>query len=114
MTGSSWNCYTWGMLQIKRVQIDDIIQDPDNVRLHPDENLEAIRRSLQRFGQAQPIVVDKKTRVIIGGNGLHQVMKSLGWSECDIVEYDAKTDAEKRALAIALNKVGETSKQIRY
>lgn len=98
------------MLKIRRVNIDDIHQDPENVRLHPEENLDAIRRSLERFGQAQPIVIDKRTGVIIGGNGLHQAMKSLGWTECDVVEYEAKTDAEKRALAIALNRVGETSK----
>ena len=74
-------------LRIKRVPLDSLHQDPANARTHGNDNLEAIRASLQRFGQAEPLVVHKTGRVI-GGNGRLAAMKALGWTECDVVELD--------------------------
>lgn len=39
-------------LAIKRVPLDSLHVDPANARLHPETNLDAIKVSLARFGQA--------------------------------------------------------------
>src|SRR5260370_39516865 len=39
------------------IRCDALNLDPDNVRLHPEENIEAIMKSLEEFGQDQPLVV---------------------------------------------------------
>ncbi len=58
-------------LAIQRVPLDALHLDPANARVHDDVNLDAIKASLTRFGQAEPLVVHKSTGRVIGGNG-HQ------------------------------------------
>jgi ParB-like chromosome segregation protein Spo0J len=56
-------------LQIRRVALDALHQDPANARAHGPENMAAIEASLARFGQAEPLVVHAGTGRVIGGNG---------------------------------------------
>jgi len=93
-------------LSIRRVPLDSLRLDPANARQHPERNLESIRSSLQRFHQAEPLVVQKGTGRVIGGNGRLVAMRSLGWSECDVVEVDVD-DLTATALGIALNRTSD-------
>jgi DNA modification methylase len=97
---------TSNTLQIKRVAIDSLRLDTANARLHPDTNLEAITASLQRFGQAEPLVVQAGTARVIAGNGRLVAMRKLGWTECDVVELEVD-DLKATALGIALNRTAE-------
>ena len=47
----------------------DLNIDPANVRTHDDKNIAAIRASLEKFGQRQPIVVQKQGMIVRTGNG---------------------------------------------
>lgn len=93
-------------LSIRRVPLADLHADPANARLHGDKNLAAIRDSLARFGQAEPLVVQKSTGRVIGGNGRLSVMRSLGWTDVDVVELDLD-DTQAASLGISLNRTGE-------
>ena len=93
-------------LVIKRVPLDTLKLDPANARAHGERNLEAIVASLQRFGQAEPLVVHASTGRVIGGNGRLVAMRQLGWEEADVVELDLD-EIQATALAIALNRTAE-------
>lgn len=93
-------------LTVKRVPLDALHLDPSNAREHGPENLEAIVSSLKRFGQAEPLVVQRSTGRVIGGNGRLMAMKKLGWTDCDVVELDVD-DLTATALGIALNRTGD-------
>jgi DNA modification methylase len=93
-------------LAIRRVPLSSLHLDPANARSHPERNLEAIKGSLARFGQAEPLIVLKATGRIIGGNGRLLAMKDLGWQECDVVELEL-SDLEATALGIALNRTAD-------
>jgi len=88
------------------VPLGDLHQDPANARAHDARNLEAIRASLQRFGQAEPLVVQAASGRVIGGNGRLEAMRSLGWTDCDVVELDLG-ETQATALGIALNRTAE-------
>jgi len=75
-------------------------------RLHGAGTLEAITASLKRFGQAEPLVVQAGTGMVLAGNGRMDAMKVLGWDECDVVELDV-TGLDAAALGIALNRTAE-------
>jgi hypothetical protein len=92
-------------LTIIRVPLDSLHLDPSNARLHPERNLEAIKGSLARFGQVEPLVVQKGTRRIIGGNGRLVAMRELGFTHADVVEVEID-DHGATALGIALNRSG--------
>jgi DNA modification methylase len=95
-----------GVLSIRTVPLDSLHQDPSNVRTHDARNLDAITASLKRFGQAEPLVVQQRTGLVIGGNGRLQAMKQLNWTTCEIVELDVD-DLQATSLSIALNRTGE-------
>ena len=67
------------------VPIDSLTADPANVRRHPDNNLDAIKASLKRFGQQKPIVVDSAD-IIRAGNGTWAAAKALGWKNIWIIK----------------------------
>ena len=93
-------------LTIRRRPLDSLHQDPANARSHGEANMAAIIASLTRFGQAEPLVTQASTGRVIGGNGRIDAMRSLGWTECDVVELDVD-DLQATALGIALNRTGE-------
>jgi len=93
-------------LTIERVPLDALHLDPSNARLHGEENLAAIRASLSRFGQTEPLVVQATSGRVIGGNGRLVAMRALGWATCAVVRLDL-SNLEATALAIALNRTAE-------
>ena len=74
------------------VPIDSMKLDPRNSRLHPGPNIEAIKRSLEAYGQRKPIVVNAKNQTIEAGNGLWQAAKDLGWTEIAAVMVEDAPD----------------------
>src|SRR2546425_10353858 len=53
--------------------------DPDNARLHSEENIDAIMKSLAEFGQDQPLVVQRQGMIVRKGNGRLKAARRLGW-----------------------------------
>jgi ParB-like chromosome segregation protein Spo0J len=95
-------------LTIVRVPIGRLHADPSNANTHDEKNLRQIRDSLREFGQVEPLVVQKGTGKVIGGNGRLEVMRDEGVHEVDVVEFDG-SEVQARALAIALNRTAKTS-----
>lgn len=93
-------------LSVRSVPLAALVKDPGNARLHGPVNLEAIRASLDRFGQAEPLVVQRGTLRIIAGHGRLEAMKALGWARCDVVEIDV-TEKDAATLGVILNRSAE-------
>jgi hypothetical protein len=62
-------------------------------------NVEAIKKSLARFGQRRPIVVRAATREVTAGNHLLLAAIELGWTEVAAIVVD---DDEQTAIAWSL------------
>lgn len=95
-----------GSMAVERVPIASLVPDPINPRDHDSKNLAAIRESLMSFGQVEPLVVQRSSGMVIGGNGRLSQMRSLGWTTADVVRVDLD-DAAARRLSIALNRSAE-------
>ena len=89
------------------ISIDSLSADPANARVHSARNLDAIKASLQRFGQQKPIVVDVKG-IVRAGNGTLAAAKLLGWKTIDIVRTELSA-GEVTAYAIADNRTSDVS-----
>lgn len=85
--------------------ISRLMPDPENVRVHDEANIKAIKGSLKNFGQQKPIVIDQNYR-ILAGNGTVEAAKQLGWKEIDCVISELSGD-EAMAYAIADNRTSE-------
>ena len=95
-------------LEIETVPLVQLHADGNNARLHPDANRAAIAGSLQRFGQREPLIVQRGTNKVVGGNGRLEVMRDLGWQTA-VVSYVDLQASEAQALALALNRTAETA-----
>jgi DNA modification methylase len=80
--------------------------DPANARLHSDENIAAIMKSLTQFGQDQPLVVQKRGMIVRKGNGRLLAAKRLGWEWIAALVVD-EDDVAAAAWAIADNRAAE-------
>lgn len=79
--------------------------DPNNARAHDERNLEAIERSLVRFGW-RDVLVARKDGTVLKGNARLTVARKLGWTEVPVLFVD--DDKQKgMAFAIADNRVAE-------
>jgi DNA modification methylase len=94
------------LTEFKILPLDALHEDPANARKHGAKNLDAIRGSLLEFGQVEPLVIQKSTGKVIGGNGRLGVMRALGWTHAKVFEFDCD-DAQATALGIALNRTAE-------
>ncbi len=97
------------------VKISLLTLDPNNARLHPDRNLDAIKESLNAYGQVKPVVVQKKSddgskvNIIIAGNGTTEAALSMGWDEIAASIVDM-TDAQAAGYGLADNRTAELAK----
>ncbi len=88
-------------METQTLNIADLVEAPVNPMVHSKENLEAIRRSIVRFGQVAPLVIRQANSEIIAGNARYRVMRELGRTECECVVLDIG-EHEAKALAIAI------------
>jgi hypothetical protein len=94
-------------ISLENIDIKDLILDPQNARLHDKRNLEAIAKSLQKFGQRKPIVIDA-SNTIVAGNGTVTAAKNIGWGQILAVRVPSDWTAEQiKAYALADNRTSE-------
>lgn len=79
-----------------------------NARKHSDHQIRLIAKSIEEFGVVNPLLVDEGS-VLIAGHGRLAASKSLGLSEVPIIRISGLTEAQKRALRIADNRLAERS-----
>lgn len=97
-------------LQVK-VELADmsaVIANPRNPRTHSDKQVTKIAASIRRFGFLNPLLVDA-SGMILAGHGRLEAAKKLGIEQVPIIRVNHLTPSEKRAYAIADNRLGELS-----
>lgn len=93
-------------MEVREIDIELLIPDPDNERLHDKKNLAAIRGSIKQFGIVEPLVVREQNNIVLGGNGRLQVLKEMGFKTVPI-HYVNLDDHKAAALRAALNRTSE-------
>src|SRR3984957_6855929 len=93
-----------GFPNVKLVSIRTLKPSSRNARTHSKKQIQQIANSIVRFGWTYPILVDEHG-FIIAGNGRFLASVLLGLKEVPVIVMAGLTDAQKRALAIADNKI---------
>lgn len=65
-------------MKIEVLPITTIKEYENNAKLHPREQIEQIKKSIQEFGNNDPIAIDENN-VIIEGHGRYMALKELGF-----------------------------------
>lgn len=91
------------------VAVGELQFDPANAMTHPEDNLEAIKGSLQAYGQRKPIVVNRRTGHVEAGNGTLAAALALNWTHLAVVFVD-DDPATAAGFAIADNRTAQLAK----
>lgn len=92
-------------MEIIRLPIEDLTPDPNNAKDHPEWQIEQIKMSIETFGNIDPIGVWGDDNLIVEGNGRYQALKELGYNEVECIRLDWLTEEERKAYALAHNKL---------
>lgn len=80
-------------LSIRYVPLNTLKENPENARLHGSE-IEFIVNSIEKFGFASPILVDKKN-VIIAGHGRLQAARKVGLEKVPVIRLPFDSEESK-------------------
>jgi len=95
-------------MNLVKKKISDLIRPDFNPRIdvRSDKDFYSkLEQSLDEFGYVSPVIWNKRTNHIVGGNQRLAVLEDKGIDEIDVVEVDMSLNKEK-SLNVALNKIG--------
>ena len=84
--------------------LSELVTPEYNVRRHTDKQVKELVRSVEKYGQIRPIVIDEDG-VILCGNGLKEALLSLGRETGECLIQSGLSDAEKKKLMLADNRI---------
>ena len=90
--------------QLENREIKTLCENPDNPRTLSKKQGEELKKSLRKFGQCEPIVI-QPDGTVIGGHQRLRVLKKMGAKCIDV--YSPKeplSDSDVKELSIRLNK----------
>lgn len=93
-------------MQTVKMRLSDLHKTDVNIRRHSDKQIKEYIRSLNMFGQIRPFVVTEDGEILVG-NGMFEAMTQMGAEDCDVYVVSGLTNAEKKKLMMADNKVYE-------
>ena len=90
-------------LQVEYVDIGTIKPYKRNAKTHPKAQIEQIKKSIQEFGNCDPIGVWHGE--IVEGHGRYLALKELGETKIPIIRLDSLTDQQRRAYGLVHNQL---------
>ncbi|MCJ9733442.1 DNA methyltransferase [Bradyrhizobium sp. PRIMUS42] len=91
-------------LTIQYISVPNLVKNARNPRRHPQHQLDQLAKSINTVGLIKPVGVDEHFNLIYG-NAVVMVAEQLGITELPAVVISHLSPAEKRAFAIADNKI---------
>lgn len=91
-------------MKIETIDINEVIPYENNAKIHNDEQIEQIKKSILEFGNNDPIAIDKNN-VIIEGHGRLLALKDLGYKEVEVIKLGHLTEEQRKAYTLIHNKL---------
>jgi len=91
-------------LQVVYKPTQSLIPDPRNARTHPKRQIEQIIASIRAFGFTNPVLADPEGG-LIAGHGRLRAAKQMGLTEVPVIALAGLSEAQKKALRLADNKI---------
>ena len=92
--------------RVEWAPIESLRPNPKNARTHSKKQIRQIARSIRQFGFLNPAIVDD-ANTILAGHGRFEAARLEGLTHVPILRFNHLTEAEKRAYAIADNRLAE-------
>jgi hypothetical protein len=96
------------VLQIEMMTVEQLVPYVRNARTHDEDQIAQIAASIAEFGFTNPILIGEDD-VIVAGHGRLMAAKRLGLDEVPVIVLAHLTEAQRRALVIADNRIAENA-----
>ena len=99
-------------LKITMAKVADLLPYVGNAKLHPHEQVDQIARSMEEFGNNDPIAVWHNAdgeMEIVEGHGRLLALRKLGIKECPTLALDHLSDEQRRMYTHVHNKLNMNS-----
>src|SRR5262245_21801514 len=93
---------------VSAMLLDHIKPNPRNPRTHSKKQIRQIADSIQAVGFAAPVLIDENG-VLLAGHGRLEVARLLGLKTIPAMVIDGLTEARKRALLLADNRIAQSA-----
>lgn len=93
-------------MNVVRKSLSELHKTKVNIRRHSDRQIAEYVRSLKMFGQIRPLVVTEDGEILVG-NGMFDALTAMGAESCEVYVAEGLTEAGKKKLMLADNKVYE-------
>lgn len=94
--------------KVEMLATSALTPNPRNARKHPDRQIIQLAANIERFGFPIAIIVDQDN-MIIAGHGRWEAAKKLKLCEVPAIRKQFISDEERRAFALADNRLAELS-----
>ena len=91
-------------LKIEYLNKHDLKPYANNAKLHPSEQIEQIKKSIEDYGFNDPIAIYGDNEVVEGHGRLLAVMEMDGVYTVPVIRLDHLTDEQRRAYTLVHNK----------
>lgn len=95
--------------QVESLKVSDVKPFEKNARMHSADQVKQIANSIANFGFVNPLLVDEQNE-IIAGHGRFMAAQYLELDEVPVYRIAHLSDAKKKALRLADNKIALNSK----
>jgi len=95
-------------LKIETRPVNRLIPFAGNARTHSDEQVAQIAASIAEFGFVNPVLIGADD-MVIAGHGRLLGARRLGMAEVPVIVLDHLSEAQRRALVIADNRIAENA-----
>jgi len=93
---------------MQSIAVDELKPNARNARTHSKKQIRQIADSITAFGFVVPIVIDEGSNIIAGG-GRYAAAVLLGLQEVLVIRVEGLSKAQRRALALADNKIAQNA-----
>ena len=94
--------------KIEFFKISELKPYENNSRVHPEKQIEALRKSIRDLGIVKPIIIDENN-TILAGHGVFSAAKAEGLTSLPCIRNTTLSDEQKRAFVITDNKMSDMS-----
>jgi len=91
-------------MKVKTAKLSTLKPLERNPRKHGAIQIRELKRSLEKFGQIRPIVIDE-TNTVLAGNGLYIAMVDAGLETASVLQVEGLSENDKKRFVLADNKI---------
>lgn len=95
-------------MKTKKINIKELKPYANNAKLHPNNQIAQLKKSIQDYGYIAPVIVDSDYN-IIAGHGRYQALKELDYQDVEVVIADNLSEDKIKEYRLLDNKLNSNS-----